>query len=298
MNKKIAIIEIGSTNTKNHIYQDTLLFESSVTIELKKHYQPNCPINDADKEQLYKVIKDALKYTSDVHIYGCSIFRKMTKEELDSINEELKLNFNLEIEVVTQEDESYYTALGCYKDIDYPGVVCIFIGGGGSTELIFVKNKEIIAKKYFPFGVGDITNKFPSLSDDIPNCTFKEVYDYIDGLVGDIDIKADILVLAGGDHLYWYNNALYQLDANNLYQSDSQKFMISIANSDKYDEDALVTSLDAIRNRSDNPGWFDGSRAMKVTTNLISHKIDAKYIIPTKINMEDGLKKMLEKASV
>lgn len=29
---------------------------------------------------------------------------------------------------------------------------------------------------------------------------------------------------------------------------------------------------------------------MKVITNFISHKINAKYIIPTKINMEDGLK--------
>ena len=39
--------------------------------------------------------------------------------------------------------------------------------------------------------------------------------------------------------------------------------------------------------------WFDGSRAMKVITNLISHRIDAKYIIPTKINMEDGIKELL-----
>ena len=56
---------------------------------------------------------------------------------------------------------------------------------------------------------------------------------------------------------------------------------------------ALVTSLDRIRANSDNPLWFDGSRAMKVITNLISHRIDAKYIIPTKINMEDGIKELL-----
>ena len=31
----------------------------------------------------------------------------------------------------------------------------------------------------------------------------------------------------------------------------------------------------------------------KVITNYISHKIDAKYIIPTRINMEDGLKSKL-----
>lgn len=69
--------------------------------------------------------------------------------------------------------------------------------------------------------------------------------------------------------------------------------MITTEMSDVYDHDALLTSLDKIRENSDNLLWFDGSRAMKVITNLISHKVDAKYIIPTKINMEDGLKEKL-----
>jgi len=46
---------------------------------------------------------------------------------------------------------------------------------------------------------------------------------------------------------------------------------------------------------SNNPKWFDGLRAMKVVTNLISHKIEAKYIILTKINMEDGIRDILNK---
>ena len=69
--------------------------------------------------------------------------------------------------------------------------------------------------------------------------------------------------------------------------------MITRDMSDKYDRDALITSLNKIRQNSSNPKWFDGSRAMKVITNLISHKVNAKYIIPTKINMEDGLKNKL-----
>ena len=59
---------------------------------------------------------------------------------------------------------------------------------------------------------------------------------------------------------------------------------------DKYDHDALVASLDRVRAYCDYPKWIDGSRAMKVITNLIAHKVDAKYVMPTKINMEDGLK--------
>ena len=133
------------------------------------------------------------------------------------------------------------------------------------------------------------------MKEDIPTCTFDEVYNYIDNQINDISIKADLLILAGGDHLYWYNNAEFELLENSLYTKASQEYMITRDLSDKYDREAYKKSLDKIRNNSDNPIWFDGSRAMKAITNLISHKIDAKYIVPTKINMEDGLKDKLNK---
>ena len=168
--------------------------------------------------------------------------------------------------------------------------MCVFIGGGGSIELVFASSGKVFSKKMYNFGVVDITNKYESLKSDIPDVTFNEVYNYIDDLIGEINEKADILILAGGDHLYWYNNAGFPLFKNTLYDSENQQYMIPIDKSDEYDKNSYTMSLDAVRNRSDNPVWFDGSRAMKATTNLISHKIKAKYIIPTKINMEDGLK--------
>lgn len=296
MNNAIAIIEIGSNNTKTHIYQNNeLIMENNTTIEFKKNYKINNKINEKDLEKLYVIIKLVLTYTKNVYIFGCSIFRNITKKELNKINEKIKKDFALEIKVVSQEEEAKYTAFGCYNNINYDKNICIFIGGGGSTELIFVNKGKIISQKYYDFGVVDITNKFPSLKDDIPTCTFDEVYQYISTLIDDIDIKADILILAGGDHLYWYNNARYKLLPNKLYQKDNQEYMLTIEMSDEYDKDALITSLDRIRNNSDNPLWFDGSRAMKVITNYISHQVAANYIIPTKINMEDGLKDLLTK---
>lgn len=294
MKEKFAIIEIGSNNTKIHVYQDNkLIYENNTTIEFKKNYKNENKIITPDLNKLENVIEKALEYTKKIHIYGCSIFRNISEHELADINNILNEKYNLKIEVVSQEDEAYYTAIGCYSDIEYDKNICVFIGGGGSIELIFVKNKEIIDKKFFDLGVVDITNKFDSLKEDIPTVTFDEVYSYADSLIGNIDINADILILAGGDHLYWYNNAEYELLNNELYSSENQKYMITRDMSDKFDKDALVTSLDRIRKNSDNPKWFDGSRAMKVITNLISHKVDAKYIIPTKINMEDGLKNII-----
>ena len=285
---KVSIIEIGSNNTKTHVYEgDSLVYENNTTIEFKKNYKMQNKIQESDLEKLYEVIENALKYTDNVHIYGCSIFRNITKEELEEINKEIEKRFNLNIEVVSQEDEAKYTAIGCYNNINYSGNMCIFIGGGGSIELIFVNDKKIIDKKYYNFGVVDVTNKFTSLKD--------EVYNYIDELINDINIKTDLLILAGGDHLYWYNNAKYELKENTLYENENQKYMLTREMSDNYDQNAIVTSLDKIRQNSDNPLWFDCSRAMKVITNLISHKVDAKYIIPTKINMEDGIKNLLIK---
>lgn len=296
MNKKIAIIEIGSNNTKTHIYEnDKLLKESNVTIEFKKNYKQQNKIQESDLAKLYEVIKTALEYTKNVYIYGCSIFRNIKDEELSAINKKLKNTFNLEIKVVSQEDEAKYTAMGCYNNMNYDGNLCVFIGGGGSIELIFINNKKIIATKYYKFGVVDVTNEFPSLKNDVPTCTFDEVYKYVESLIGEIKIQANILILTGGDHLYWYNNAQYKLKKNTLYESSNQKYMLTREMCDNYDHDALVTSLDRIRKNSDNPLWFDGSRAMKVITNLIAHKIDAKYVIPTKINMEDGLKDSITK---
>lgn len=293
-NKSFAIIEIGSNNTKTHVYENNkTIYEDNTTIEFKKNYKKEEKIDTKDLQELYKVIETAKKYTENVHIFGCSIFRNITKKEINDINKEINKKYNLKIEVVSQEDEAKYTAMGCYKNIDYKDKMCIFIGGGGSIELIFVDKGKITDKKYYDFGVVDITNKFESLKDDVPSVSFDEVYNYIDTLIKDIKNNADVLVLAGGDHLYWYNNAKYKLDKNTLYKHDKQKYMITREKSDEYDKDALLTSLDKIRNNSDNPLWFDGSRAMKVITNLISHKINAKYIIPTKINMEDGLKEKL-----
>lgn len=118
--RKYAIIEIGSNNTKTHIYEENhLILENNTTIEFKKHYQQNKQISSEDLEKLYTVIEKMREYTLDLHIYGCSIFRNMSTDELAKINQELERRFSLSIEVVTQEQEAEYTALGCYYGLNY-----------------------------------------------------------------------------------------------------------------------------------------------------------------------------------
>ena len=204
---------------------------------------------------------------------------KLNKDKLDKIFFEERLNTKLDSrKLLTEIDKHNQEVKLKINDIT-------------------IKNKENdenINSKFNELKL-NTDNQFESLKDDIPTCTFDEVQAYINTLIKDIDTKADVLILAGGDHLYWYNNARYELSENTLYKKDNQPYMLTIDTSDKYDRDALVSSLDRVRANSDNPIWFDGSRAMKTITNLISHKVNAKYIIPTKINMEDGIKNKLSK---
>ena len=84
--KKYGIIEIGSNNTKTHIYEgEQLIYENNTTIELKKNYKIEQKIREEDLKELYAIIEKAKTFTEEVHIYGCSIFRSIKKEELEKM---------------------------------------------------------------------------------------------------------------------------------------------------------------------------------------------------------------------
>ena len=81
MENKLAIIEIGSNNTKTHVYEnDVAIYDNNTTIEFKANYKKNNKIEDTDLEALYKVIEKALEFTDNLHIYGCSILEKYHKK--------------------------------------------------------------------------------------------------------------------------------------------------------------------------------------------------------------------------
>ena len=64
MNNMFAIIEIGSNNTKTHIYKDEdVIYENTTTIEFKKNYKNENKINENDLNILYEVINNAINYT-------------------------------------------------------------------------------------------------------------------------------------------------------------------------------------------------------------------------------------------
>lgn len=288
---KFGILEVGSTNTKAYIYDNGNLIDlGSKYIAFKNNYKTNNKILESDINELYSFINKVKEKVDKVYAFGTSIFRKITEDEKNTFINRLKNEFDIDFKVVSADEESEYTVRGVISNIDYNNKMAVAIGGGGSTEVAIIENKEIIKKVNLDFGAMDITDKYPELKSDKVTTSFDEILNYTMSLVNGLDDSVDTLVLAGGDYIYFYETVGYKMEDNHLYNDKNQPYLIEFTVADDYDKDILSKSLDEIKAKCpDNVGWWNGARGMRFCMNAVARKLNAKYIVPTRINMIIGL---------
>lgn len=289
---KFAVIEVGSTNTKGYLYEDEKVTYLNVrTIEFKTNYTKNKELDKDDINSLLNYIQYIKKETDNIYVYGTSIFRNIDSSEIETFSTNFKQESGYDFNVVSADDENEYTVYGVINKIDYTGELAVMIGGGGSTEISVINNKKIVEKLNQSFGVLDILNKYPDLQYDKPTASFDEVLTYTNSLLNLPEKKVDILVLAGGDYLKFYEGLNYPMEKNTIYDDVNQPYMISSNIMDKYDLDFhYKVSLDDVRNNDqDNSKWWDGTRGMRFCVKSIVDALDIKYIIPTRISMVYGI---------
>ena len=295
---KFGIIEIGSTNTKTYIYDNGELINLGNTfIAFKNNFNINNKhLLPSDIEKLDNLITELKKDVDEIYAFGTSIFRKLEDNERDEFIKRMKDTHNIDFKVVTANEESKYTVDGVIGNIDYNEKMAVVIGGGGSTEIAIIENKEITRKINLDFGAMDIVDAFPDLKDDITTTSFDEMINHTLDLIEDIDDDVDTLVLAGGDYIYFYETVGYEVQANTLYEDKNQPYMLDFKTADEYDHDILTKSMDAIKAKC--PGkedWWYGARGMRFCMNAVARKLNVKYIIPTRINMLIGLANEIKK---
>lgn len=282
------IVEVGSTNTKIDIYDGKKVNRlEEVTILFKKNYKENNKIKVEDTKILIDKVLELKEKYKDIFICGTSIFRELTEEEKETFKKEFKDETGLEFNIISQSQENEYTVLGATRFTKERA--CVFVGGGGSTE-ISVYDKKIIESKDTKLGVMDIMAIFPGLDSDTSSVPLEEVMEYIEERLDVPDTKADILILAGGGHGMFARESGIKYEDNTLYQDDCAPIMMDIEtriSETKRYYDAI--SLDEIKSRVDNPAWWYATRAMCAFVLVVAQKIGAKYIVPTDISMVYGL---------
>lgn len=282
------IIEVGSNNTKIDLYNGKEVKHlKTEVIELKKNYKKENKLDEKDINTLINIVKDYKKNYENIYVCGTSIFRNLTEEQnIEFLNRFYK-ETNLKFDIISQEKENELTVIGTTKNVN--DKVAVLVGGGGSTEITIYEN-EIKEMVNSPIGVVDIMNKFPDLADNFATTDIETIKNEIKKKIKLPKEKADILILAGGGHLYFALNSGINYQKNNLYTDELQPIMMDIEtrkkDTDRYYKEI---SLDDIRKKVDNPNWWYATRAMCAFVLVVAEEIGAKYIVPTDISMVYGL---------
>jgi len=292
--KKFIIVEVGSTTTKSYLYENNTIKElDMVVIPFKADYKKDNRINEYNKKMLFNFIKSIKE--KNIFVYGTSIFRNLNNIERESWIKEFKYNTGFDFMVVTPDMENEYTVYGVINDIDYDAKIAIMIGGGGSTELSIVENGKIIEKANSSFGAIDIVESYPDLKEDKATTDYDFMINETKKLVNVPKNKADLLVLAGGNYIYFYEELKYPIEKNKFYKDVLQPYCIDRESMDIFDKKFFYDmSLDEIGKRTNNGVWWRGTRGMRICVEALVQVLDAKYIIPTKINMVYGIAEILK----
>ena len=286
------IIEVGSTNTKIDLYDGKSINRlEELTIFFKRNYKENNKILDSDTDILINKILELKKEYEDIYVCGTSIFRDLKGKEKSEFLDKIKESTGIEFNIISQNMENELTVLGATRFVK--DKVCVFVGGGGSTE-ISIYDGKIIESKNTPIGVIDVTNEFKDLPDDIATTPLESVVEYIEQRLQIPNEHANVMILAGGGHEAFVRGAGIKFEHNTLYEDDSAKIMMDIdtriKETHRYYE---KISLNKIRKNSSNPDWWYGTRAMCAFVLAVAKKINAQYIIPTNISMVYGIVKKI-----
>ena len=282
------IVEVGSTCTKVDKFNGKNIEKlEGKTIQFKKHYNEDKKLRESDVNKLIENIKELKNISKDIYVCGTSIFRTLNDLEKNRFLEKFKNETGYNFNIISQERENELTVFGTTRFVQ--DKVCVFIGGGGSTEISVYDNgiKESVNSK---IGVIDVMQKFPDLAENFATTNLETVKTFIKERLNLPKEKADILILAGGGHEKFARYSGIKYEENTLYKDDASSIMMDIETRKSETERYYKSiSLDEIRDRVNDPDWWYATRAMCAFVLVVAEEIGAKYIVPTDIAMVYGI---------
>lgn len=286
MNK--IIVEVGSTCIKVDRFDGNNVEKlDGKTIQFKKHYNEDNKLRESDIKDLIEYIQKLKNISQDIYVCGTSIFRTLKDMEKQEFLIRFKNQTGYEFNVISQDQENELTVFGTTRFVKEK--VCVFIGGGGSTEIAIYdeKIKETINSK---IGVIDVMEKFPDLAENFATTKLETVKNFIKERLNLPKENADILILAGGGHEKFARHSGIKYENNTLYTDKVSSIMMDIETRKSETERYYKSiSLDEIRQRVKDPDWWYATRAMSVFVLVVAEAIGAKYIVPTDITMVYGI---------
>lgn len=99
--------------------------------------------------------------------------------------------------------------------------------GGGSTEIVVLKNGELIERKNIDIGVGVLLSRFVGINEEFSKVKKWDVIDFVGNFLPDLDTKVSKAFYTGGE-LNYMKLAGYPLVRNELFEDEKHPSMIFI----------------------------------------------------------------------
>ena len=143
----VAAIDCGSNSTRlliSEVNNGRLkkLFKTHKVTKTSQGLEDSGRISNDSKKQLFNTLRNYLKIIKD-HILciGTAVFRDA--ENSNEIIEEIKQKFDIDLRIITGEEEGQLTSIGVLSDSEINNNLLIIDIGGRSTEIIYDEQNKI-----------------------------------------------------------------------------------------------------------------------------------------------------------
>jgi exopolyphosphatase/guanosine-5'-triphosphate,3'-diphosphate pyrophosphatase len=182
---KIGVIDIGSNSIKLDIF--SLMEDGKILNKIRyrssRSLEGNFENGSINEENMNATLETIDKFVNlcrreDVkNIVAVATESIRKAKNKDKVLKEVKKLCDIDINIITGEQEAYYVFKGVKEEIDINEGILIDIGGG-STEIIYFKDNSIMDVISLPIGARTMTKKF-ELKDFVTDELENELEEYL-----------------------------------------------------------------------------------------------------------------------
>jgi exopolyphosphatase/guanosine-5'-triphosphate,3'-diphosphate pyrophosphatase len=164
---KIAALDLGSNSTRLLIADVSeekfnTLERLHVVTKMAEGLEENGFISDEARKRVIKTLKTFLKQIKKhevVEVFAVGTAAMRDSSNTDEFIDEIKRKLDIEVEIITGQQEGIITSLGVHHFMDNLQNYLIVDIGGRSTEFIYEDNKKVVSHS-LDLGVVTLTEKY------------------------------------------------------------------------------------------------------------------------------------------
>ncbi len=294
-------IDLGSSTIKTYSYNNKKVeMIEEYSIYFKNGFTQEYGISNVNTRELFEYFLNLkAKYNlseDNTKIFVTGIFRNLNDQLKSDMEYSFKEKTDLTFNIISHDTESYYLEKAMEGDYNNKKVMIINMGGK-TTEILSIQKGIVIKSQNVSVGVAELLNKFPEINNKYSTVKIEDIVNYTNTIIEHVELDKDYdcAIFTGGE-LRFEKLTGYNLIPNNLFKDDNHPYMVTYEDFVKGNEKILynLTLQDLYDLMPHNPKWMDGARAGAILPQAIFDKAGIKVIIPSDLNLINGVIKDIE----